>query len=45
MQIGPDWYPGTATGTCAVPASAPTVAVDGTVTGSIGTTTYYYVIT
>ncbi len=44
-QVGPHWYPGTATGTCVAPGSAPTAAVDATVTGSIGTTTYYYKVT
>jgi hypothetical protein len=44
-QIGPHWYPGTATGLCSAPAYAPNVAVDGTIFGTLGTTTYYYKIT
>lgn len=45
VQIGPVWYPGTATGFVANPTTAPTVTNDSTTAGSIGNGTYYCVDT
>lgn len=45
VQIGPSWYPGTASGLCSVPA-APTVATESIIspTGNFSSGTTYYVV-
>ena len=42
MRIGPDWYPGTASGTCSPPSAQPAAGIDSIIAGNIPVGTYYF---
>jgi hypothetical protein len=44
VQVGPHWYPGTASGLVTPPSAAPTITNDSATAGNIGNGTYYCAI-